>query len=204
MFESFYKYIVTFFRDKKVIHIYFCNTVDEIKVLRALAHFKKCECEVSCLIQEKPIVKHEPEHSSVPVEERKKKKNWRVPCKCVETGKVYESVAACSKETGIKQRSIDNAIKHGTPRRGLHFVKINQMPSGFSNSNKINTKRECLRVPYMCITTGEIFNSVSDIFKKYNFGKASFYRAIKHEKEINGLRFEKIDKNSRRSSQTAC
>ncbi len=197
MFSIFSKYLVQFLRNGKVVSQEFCNTEEEIKVLRAVAHSKGCQCEVSCFGVEKPIEKVEP--TPEPVEKKQMKRGWSVPCKCIESGKVYASVAECSRDTGIKKRALYNALVYGKPRKGLHFVPVDEC----KNSVRTNIKKKHIdrSVPYLCLTTGEIFNSVSDVFQKYNFSLSMFYRSIKHGKEIHGLRFKKLERKNRPSSR---
>ena len=199
MFALFSKYLVQLIKNDKVVSQEFCSTEDEIKVLRAVAHSKGCQCEVSCFGVEKPVEKVEP--TPEPVEKKERKRGWGVPCRCVETGKVYASVAECSRDTGIKKRSLYNALVSGNPRKGLHFVFSDE----YHNPVPAKTKRKHVfhSVPYLCITTGEIFNSVSDVFEKYNFSLSMFYRSIKQGKEIHGLRFKKLERKNRPSSQTS-
>lgn len=196
MFSLFSKYLVQFIKNNKVVSQEFCSTEDEIKVLLAVAHSKGCKCEVSRLGEDKPVEKAEVEPSPVPAEKKQMKRGWSVPCKCIETGKVYVSVAECSRDTGIKKRALYNALVYGNPRKGLHFVPVDEC----KNSVRKNIKKKHIdrSVPYLCLTTGEIFSSVSDVFQKYNFSLSMFYRSIKQGKEIQGLLFKKLERKAAR------
>ena len=191
------KYLVSFVRKEKVIESVFCDTDDEVRIQSAIAHSKGCECEIFNLKEKrkKEIVE------AVTAEKPKvcaKKISWEKPVKCVETCVIYHSVSDCSVKTGINRRALYNAVLRGTPRNGLHFVQINTE----QNTAKRKKSKVFVGSSYICINTGEKFNSVTDVFQKYSFPITSFYRAVREGKEIKGLRFKKLERNSRLSSQT--
>ena len=193
------EYLVSFERNGKVIESVFCDTEDEIRVQCAIAHSKGCECEIFSLAERKSkeTIDTEPEEEP---KARDKKVRWEIPVKCVETGVIYNSVSDCSFKTGINRRALYNAILRGTPRKGFHFIHVDEKTV---NRAVARTKKSKVFVgsSYICINTGELFNSITDVFQKYSFPITSFYRSIREGKEIKGLRFKKLERNSRLPSQ---
>ena len=50
----------------------------------------------------------------------------KAPCRCVETGKVYSSIAEASRDTGIRYYSIWSSMMKHRVVHDLHFVDISQ------------------------------------------------------------------------------
>lgn len=194
------KYLVSIERNGKVIESLFCDTEDEIRVECAIGRSKGCECEIfSVTEKEKGKLETEPTEKPKACEE---KVRWEIPVKCVETGVVYKSVSDCSFRTGINRRALYNAVLRGTPRNGLHFVRFGKERKVEKRDIVIRNKSNVLvGSSYICMNTGEMFNSVKDVFQKYSFPITSFYRSIREDKEIKGLRFKKLERNSRLPSQ---
>lgn len=185
-----YKYLVYFHRNGKVVEQEFCNTDDEVKVLQAMAHSKGCKCETMHLYEDKPVAieptqpKKEPETSTP-------QPKWERRCKCVETGKVYQSVRDCSRDTGINYRAIINAIRCGSSRNGLHFTSSLNEPTPICKVRRKRKQKTKTGIRYVCTNTREVFDSFRDILAKYDIPQTSFYRALRLRKPINGLMFEK-------------
>ncbi len=197
------EYLVSLYSHGKVIESVFCDTEEEVRVQCAIARSKGCECEIFSLAErkKKETIDTEP---AVEPKARKKKVRWEIPVKCVETGAIYHSVSDCSFKTGINRRALYNAVLRGTPRNGFHFVHIDKERKTVKRAVATTKKRNVfVGSSYICINTGELFNSVTDVFQKYSFPITSFYRAVREGKEIKGLRFKKLERNSRLSSQTS-
>lgn len=181
-----YKYLVSFRKDGKVIESEFCNTLAEIKVLQAIAHSKGCLCEAHKLYEEKPVCVNE-QHAKQ--ETTVARPRWKRRCKCVETGKVYNSVRECSNDTGIKYRAIINCLRCGSSRNGLHFTY--DFTSDFipikTHKRKGRTKQR-----FICVSTGQIFDSLKLVLAKYDIPQTSFYRALALRKPVKGLLFDKV------------
>lgn len=181
-----YKYLAHSVKDGKVVNSEYCETLDEVKVLRAIASSKGYDFDVFNLYNGK----EEPESAETVTEPTKQRIVWERSVRCVETGKVYASVRDCSKDTGIKYRALINAIKNGTQRNGLHFVS-------YTSPSTETPKRHKRRVGtwkqrYICVTTNQSFCSASECMAFCGAPVTSFYRALKHGKPINGLLFKKL------------
>lgn len=181
-----YKYLAHSVKDGKVVNSEYCETLDEVKVLRAIASSKGYDFEVFNLYNGK----EEPESAETVTEPTKQRIVWERSVRCVETGKVYASARDCSKDTGIKYRALINAINNGTQRNGLHFVS-------YTSPSTETPKRRKRRVGtwkqrYICVTTNQTFCSASECMAFCGAPVTSFYRALRQGKPINGLLFKKL------------
>lgn len=117
-------------------------------------------------------------------------KNWLTPpkarptkpVKCIETGKIYASMADASNELNINTGSISTSCKYSTAVKGYHFEYADSK-YGRNTFECENTKK------VKCIETGEIFNSVNEARRKYPSVSNILYGHIKSTK---GYHFEFI------------
>lgn len=49
----------------------------------------------------------------------------KVPIKCIETNKTYESINEAARDVGIRDSTISKAVKEGKSIHGLTFIKTN-------------------------------------------------------------------------------
>lgn len=106
------------------------------------------------------------------------------PCKCVETGIIYESITKASKETGINSGSIAQCCKNPTNTvHGYHWEYAD--PKYGRNYYECENTRKV-----RCIETGEVFNSINEARKKYPSVANILYRTIK---STNGYHFEFVE-----------
>lgn len=64
------------------------------------------------------------EDEPVAVKRNRKVNNWSRRVRCVETGREYRSISACSRDVGIPNHTIVDNINTGRAVRGFHFVEI--------------------------------------------------------------------------------
>lgn len=97
-----------------------------------------------------------------------------MPCKCVETGIIYESITKASKETGISSGSIAQCCKNPTyTAHGYHWE--------YADSKYGRDHYECRGTKKVeCIETGEIFNSVNEARRKYPSVANTLYGVVKN------------------------
>lgn len=50
-----------------------------------------------------------------------RRKKTHTPCRCVETGEVYPSLAAAARQIGADPESVRNSCARGHAAKGLHF-----------------------------------------------------------------------------------
>ena len=180
-----YKYFVHFVSNGKVVNSEFCRTLDEVKVLRAIASGKGYDFEVFNLYDGK----EEPESVETVSEPTKQKIVWERSVRCIETGQVFSSIRECSEHFGISHKSIWNAIRNGKPRHGLHFVSTSPTNETLKpRKRRVNTWTQ----RYVCVTTNQTFCSASECMAFCGAPLTSFYRALKQGKPINGLLFKKL------------
>lgn len=178
-------YLISYSRNGKVIEQHFLHTVEEVEVFKAIAHSKNCMADVFKLTddtEESDLTNYDDI-----VEEKhqgKIKKFWNRPVKCVETGDIYLTIRECQKKMGISYKSLYNAIKSGNPRNGLHFILTDEKVS------KVVYKRPLFMKKVLCTTTGQVFNSVKDVFSTYSISGKAFYNSIKQNKPVKGLLFK--------------
>lgn len=136
-------YLISVFMGKRNVGTYFSEGLQEIASIKAVN--KGCEISVYDMSKLQPLTQEQinsissaslsspfQESRNVQVKttkkatshKRKKNKRWERPIKCVETGKVFKSIKACSEYMGLSHKSIWNSINSGKPRGGYHFVNI--------------------------------------------------------------------------------
>lgn len=140
-------YLVSVFVEGKNVDVYYSEKLDDLAVTKALN--RGCEIEVfdliNCTQWSKEQIRREIKRLSPsvifssaknnedpfsdllkkpPQQKTKNKKYWNRPVKCVETGKVYASINACSKSLCIPHKAIWNAINSGNARCGFHFINV--------------------------------------------------------------------------------
>ena len=57
----------------------------------------------------------------LPDESKPNTKGWERAVRCVEDGKVFNSITECAAFYGLSHKQVWGAIKWGTERNGLHF-----------------------------------------------------------------------------------
>lgn len=50
----------------------------------------------------------------------------KVSCKCIQTGKIYSSIAEASKDTGIRYYSVWSSVTKHRPIHGFEFIDLSQ------------------------------------------------------------------------------
>ena len=140
-------YLISVFMGERNVGTYFSEELREIASIKAVN--KGCEISVYDMSNLQPLTQEQiREISSVsmepsthdendrqgkpqkrPAHKRKRNKRWERPIKCVETGKVFKSIKACSEQMGISHKSIWNSINSGKPRCGYHFVNVKRRNS---------------------------------------------------------------------------
>jgi hypothetical protein len=184
-----FKYLVQFHKNGKIVDSDYCNTEDEIKVLQAMARSKGCESEVLCLAKgEETIVMSSPKLTDSKKKPAAKEK-WEKACRCVETGQIFPTIRDCSNRMGIPYMTIYNNIKNGNVSRGFHFVLDHS--NSVHYTRQMRDKSKCKR-KYICVTTGEIFESAKECIEKTNVSCHKFYNYLNSRKPINGLLYKKL------------
>lgn len=181
-----HNYLVEFVKGGKVIEAEYCDTKEELKVLQAVARSKNCGCEVFYFGVDKATPK-EPTQSHQVKKDVKEKIIWERSVRCVETGEIFRSIRECSIHFGITNKSLWNAINSGNARNGLHFVPATTGIASGMTEKKKNTQT----VKYLCVTTGEVFDSSSAVRQQYQIPLTSFYKSVNHGRPIKGLLFRK-------------
>lgn len=189
---------MTFTQCGKVIEQHFLDTEEQIQVFTAIARTKGYETEVYQIgSSEKPSSSKADNGIKIIKITDPEKQSWNKAIMCVETKQIFPSIKECSKKYGIAYKSLYNAIRSGSPRKGLHFVLYDgECPKSvrtslLSQNNKKYYNRYIRKV--LCVTTGHIFNSVSEIFTVYpNISLKTFYYYMKRGKPVKGLQFQYI------------
>ena len=139
-------YLVNIFADGRYIKSYYSESLSELAYTMAtnreaeISVYDMNTCSFLTSEQIGRIVQSnsEPKKQYAEVERKKAKgkkkivdkkkgncaERWGRPVKCVETGRVYPSIRACSKEMGIPHKAIWNAINSGRSRCGYHFMNV--------------------------------------------------------------------------------
>lgn len=201
--DSNIRYFMSFIRDGKVIETHILDFKEQLKVLTAVARNKGCDTEVYSikLSDEMSTPGHCIEINNVTTDEEKniaedKKIVWLKCVKCLETGEIFPSIKEASRKHGITYRSLYNAIKSGIERKGFHFVLFRgEVPDSVKNQMDMTYKGKSggRSRKILCVTTGQIFNSVSELFAAYQHISISvFYRNMKSGKPTKGLQFQYI------------
>ena len=134
-------YMINVFVDGKCVESYFTETLDGLMTAKAV--HKGCEIDVFDMRTMQRLseaqVKAETHHSyrrwnetkgrkednePVVVKRNRKINNWSRHVRCVETGKEYRSISACSRDMGIPNHTIVDNINTERAVRGYHFIEI--------------------------------------------------------------------------------
>ena len=117
-------YFVTFLKDGKVKEQHYCETIDQVKTLRAVARSKNCTLNYIKLTPETEEIKDDvevQEKVNTTEESPKTRDGWCRHILCIETGTIFSSVTECSRHFQISYKSIWNAAHSGKERHGYHF-----------------------------------------------------------------------------------
>lgn len=117
-------YFVTFLKDGKVKEQHYCQTIDQVKTLQAVARSKNCTLNYIKLTPETEETKDDvevQEKVNTTEESPKTRDGWCRQILCVETGMIFRSVKECAKQFKISYKSIWNAAHSGRERQGFHF-----------------------------------------------------------------------------------
>ena len=190
------RYFLTLFKDGKVTDLHILESEEQVKVLAAIGRAKGCDSEVHRI--DLPCTSSPDGHDigikNISSLSNQKKKGWCKCVKCVETGEVFPSIRECSRKFGIIYRSLVNALKSGNPRNGLHFVFLgSDIPKKVRVAKKPKYIKKGSGKKVLCVTTGQIFNSVSELFLVYpEISTNCFYYNMKRKRPVKGLVFRYI------------
>lgn len=185
-----YNYLVYSQKNGKVIEQEYCHTIEEVKVLLAIARSKGYDYDIFNFNKDRLTETQPPIVEEKSIQKTKVKKIWERSCRCLETGIIYDSIRECSRQMGISYKSVYNSIKSGNSRNGFHFTFEG---CDYVEPKKIRAKeRRCKHKPnksFVCVTNNETFHSAEECIKKYGIPSTSFYRAVRLGKPIKGLEF---------------
>lgn len=113
------------------------------------------------------------------------------PIQCVETGKVYSSIAELKR---IKKYDIlKYQEKFSSDKEGLHYVKLEKQ----QNCSKPAKEKKLRIKKVQCVETGEIFNTQREAMKKYNIkSDGGISVAIKLNRKCAGFHWRHVDENN--------
>lgn len=117
-------YFVTFLKDGKVKEQHYCQTIDQVKTLQAVARSQNCTLDYVKLASDAEDTKEKIEaQANFDKTEKcpKTRDGWCRQILCVETGQVFSTISKCSNFFKISYKSIWNAAHSGRARHGLHF-----------------------------------------------------------------------------------
>ena len=112
---------------------------------------------------------------------------------CLDTGEKFSTIIAASRKFGINRTGIGDvcAGKRGTAG-GLKFVFADVPP----NERKIFIPAKGQKRYVLCVDTGEIFESVSEVARKLNVNQSCVSNVCHGKrKTAGGLRFTFVDEN---------
>lgn len=98
----------------------------------------------------------------------------------IDTGQRFSSITAAARAIGVKPQTLNFAIAHDKPCRGIEFRKLKP------RTNWIKVR---------CIETGEEFDSVAMAANRFFINPNSIYRALQEDRGTCGLHFERIDRH---------
>lgn len=104
-------WLVSVVKDKKVIDLYFSDGLRDIATIRAL--HKDCEIETMLLRKNSQPDNNDDDNKFVRWQSR--------PVRCIETGEVFSSAAACAMALGVGRCNVYKAIQRGLAVRGNHY-----------------------------------------------------------------------------------
>ena len=116
-------YFVMFLKDEKVKEQHYCQTIDQVKTLQAIARSQNCTLNYVKLTKDAEEIKEDVEVQEKvnQSESPQTRDGWCRQILCVETGIIFRSVVECAKHFKISYKSIWNAAHSGRERSGLHF-----------------------------------------------------------------------------------
>lgn len=186
------RYFLTLFKDGKVTDLHVLESEEQVKVLAAIGRAKGCDSEVHRI--DLPGTSSPDGHDigikNISSLSNQKKMGWCKCVKCVETGEVFPSIRECSRKFGIIYRSLVNALKSGNPRNGFHFVFLGKdLSKNVKVAKKVYAPKGYGK-KVLCVTTGQLFNSVSELFSTYpEISSNAFYYNMKRKRPVKGLFF---------------
>lgn len=116
----------------------------------------------------------------------------RIKVRCVETGKVYDSLRQAERDTGVSQADISRRLmKHyGEREYNPRKVVAGKKVLHFRAVGDYELQRR--GIPCQCIETGEIFPSMHDASRAMGKHPSAIYHAIKDRQTCGGLHFVKL------------
>ena len=138
-------YFVTFLKDGKVKEQHYCQTIDQVNTLRAVARSQNCTLNYVKLTHETnkrkdDVVLQKKDHT--PEESPQTRDGWCRQILCVETGMIFRSVKECAKQFQISYKSVWNAANSGRERHGFHFRFTGDYSKQQSRHRPAQTKME--------------------------------------------------------------
>lgn len=135
-----YNYFVAFLQGNKVKEQHYCQSIDEVRTLQAVARSLHCTFNYFQLNPDaekfyEKVEAQEPDKK--PKVKSQKRNGWCRNVLCIETNTVFQSIYECSRATGIPYKSIYNAAISGNERNGLHFKFTN----GYSKQKQLKKRR---------------------------------------------------------------
>lgn len=106
-------WLVSVEKDGKIVELYFSENLHDIDTIRAI--HKGCYIEGVQIAESSSIKEEKKNDDTKPLLKR---------VRCVETGRVYNSVMDCCKALAIPRWNIYKAIHRGIAAGGLHFDYI--------------------------------------------------------------------------------
>ena len=184
-------FLACFVKNGKVTELIYCYGEEEVETMAAVARSRGCEIETFLLAE---INEEESVNTDLPTKpEIKTKKTWNKFVKCVETDQIFQSVRDCSEKTGIPYMTITNCIKNKNATRGFHFVLCEVEDCEALVNNRKGKELPNYRKKILCTTTGELFDSVTQVFEHYpHIPLNSFYYNMRRNKPVKGLMFEYV------------
>lgn len=136
-------YFVTFLKDGKVKEQHYCQTIDQVKTLQAVARSKNCTLNYIKLTSDAEETKDDVEvQAKVDKTEGspKTRDGWCRNILCVETGTIFSSVIECSRHFQTSYKSIWNAAHSGRERHGYHFQFTGNFSKQASRAKRRHTQ----------------------------------------------------------------
>lgn len=114
------KYLVLLWHKCKNVAMCYAENLDVIKTIRAM--HKHDDCEVVDMEMFAPSLSDD---SLVPDDSPEQvSRSWATGIRCVETGKEWESLAECRRQTGIGFFVLNSACQTGRDVNGLHYEYV--------------------------------------------------------------------------------
>lgn len=102
-------WLVSVVKDGKVVDLYYSEGLRDLSAIRVLHR----DCEIETMLLRRNV---RPTDDDSLVERPLSR-----PVRCIETGYVYISAAACAKALGVPRCNVYKAIQRGLAIRGCHY-----------------------------------------------------------------------------------